>query len=633
MKANPHTLQKILSEKQQWVVPVYQRHYEWDTGTDRQISHFWDDLIDKAEEVMDQTRTLYPHYFGAVICSEPEVSQFGVTPQRFLIDGQQRITTFNIMLAAVSQVARTRALSGIETALKSYLFNDRSESMIDPERERFKLWPSSYDRVLFQQIVSLSLDEIRKARPQDFYKNGSLIKGKAPKLLVAFIDLISRIDTFIEEKEEVGIGAQIALGGLLQGFLAGFQVVLIELDDQDDAQEIFASLNGLAKPLAPFDLIRNDVFLRSKRCNEDPEVLFAGQWKNFESPFWTTEVKQGRMKRARADHLIAHSVVAETGREVSIAKIASEYQRYARDAKFNSVSEELDSLLVHAATYRALEEKPEESIVTPIAKLLGVWDMAVFHPWILWVNAYVDETEHKARIFELLESYIVRREICRLTPKNYNKVVTGWIRAVREAENPVDGFVTSLQNGEGDISRFPANSEVLDAFSTSPAYEAIGSKKMRYILSKLENVMRTKYDEIILMTDNLNIEHIMPRSWSKYWPLPNGETSPSNTFWELMTTYPDASEVTKDLVRERTNKIHVFGNLTLLTDTANSSLKNREWVTKKSMFEGSLLALNRKVGDIPEWDEEAIGKRSNELGVQALSVWCSLPAASKQPQG
>lgn len=120
MKANPRSLQNILSEKQQWVVPVYQRHYEWETGDEKQIAHLWDDLIEKVEEFLDPTRTVYPHYFGAVICSEPEVAQFGVTPQRFLIDGQQRITTFNLLLAAIRQVARDRNLTSIVTALKSY---------------------------------------------------------------------------------------------------------------------------------------------------------------------------------------------------------------------------------------------------------------------------------------------------------------------------------------------------------------------------------------------------------------------------------------------------------------------------------------------------------------------------------
>jgi uncharacterized protein with ParB-like and HNH nuclease domain len=89
-------------------------------------------------------------------------------------------------------------------------------------------------------------------------------------------------------------------------------VVIIQLDQNDDAQEIFASLNGLGKSLSPFDLIRNDVFHRASKSGEDDEQLFDDQWKSFEEPFWSEQVRQGRFKRARADHLIAHAVVAET---------------------------------------------------------------------------------------------------------------------------------------------------------------------------------------------------------------------------------------------------------------------------------------------------------------------------------
>lgn len=141
------------------------------------------------------------------------------------------------------------------------------------------------------------------------------------------------------------------LDALLGGFLSGFQIVVIQLDKNDDAQEIFASLNGLGKPLSPFDLIRNDVFHRARRAREDDEQLFDQRWKFFEEPFWNEQVRQGRLKRARADHLVAHVVVAETAREVNVGKIATEYQHYARERSFETVADELDVLLAHARTY------------------------------------------------------------------------------------------------------------------------------------------------------------------------------------------------------------------------------------------------------------------------------------------
>ncbi len=93
MDAKVHDLNFVLGQKQQWVVPVYQRHYEWESGSDKQIPKLWEDLRDKAIERLED-RSPFPHYFGALIYSEPPKQAFGATPRRFLVDGQQRKCMF-----------------------------------------------------------------------------------------------------------------------------------------------------------------------------------------------------------------------------------------------------------------------------------------------------------------------------------------------------------------------------------------------------------------------------------------------------------------------------------------------------------------------------------------------------------
>ena len=87
MDAKAHDLNFVLGQRQQWIVPVYQRHYEWETDTDKQIPKLWDDLRDKTIERLEEDRTPLPHYFGAIIYSEPSKQDFGAVPQRFLVDG------------------------------------------------------------------------------------------------------------------------------------------------------------------------------------------------------------------------------------------------------------------------------------------------------------------------------------------------------------------------------------------------------------------------------------------------------------------------------------------------------------------------------------------------------------------
>jgi hypothetical protein len=152
MRADAFSLDVVLSEKQQWVVPVYQRHYEWETGEDKQLPNLWEDLKDKAVEHLDD-RHPYPHFFGAAIFSEPTGQPLGAVRKRYPVDGQQRITTFELVLITLRELAREIGVSRIEDVVNSYLFNEESKRMADPAKERYKLWPSSYDRQLYRHII------------------------------------------------------------------------------------------------------------------------------------------------------------------------------------------------------------------------------------------------------------------------------------------------------------------------------------------------------------------------------------------------------------------------------------------------------------------------------------------------
>jgi uncharacterized protein with ParB-like and HNH nuclease domain len=121
----------VLGERQQWVVPVYQRHYEWETGEDKQLPKLWADLQDQALDRLEK-RNPFPHYFGAVIFSEPQNQAFGAVRRRFLVDGQQRIMTFQLVLGAIRETARIYQVMKLVDVVDAYLFNEKSASMIDP---------------------------------------------------------------------------------------------------------------------------------------------------------------------------------------------------------------------------------------------------------------------------------------------------------------------------------------------------------------------------------------------------------------------------------------------------------------------------------------------------------------------
>lgn len=461
-----------------------------------------------------------PHFVGAIIYSEPPDQPFGTVNQRHLVDGQQRISTFSLVLCAVCEIAKTKGETQKASATKAYIFNDRSDAMIDPERERFKLWSSSYDRPHYLAIADGGLDCLRSKFSDLFSLNGKLKVTYAPNMLAAYWYLINEIEGFIDEQIEQGRTVAQVLDAILHGFLQGFQIVVVQLGKQDDAQSIFASLNGNAEPLSAFDLIRNDIFHRASKACENEDALYEGSWSRLETEFWKTEVKQGRLKRRRTDHLVAHTLVAETAQEINVGKIANEYRAFAKEHNFTTVETEIASLLEYADVYEALEPGRIDGPEARIATFLSTWDMSAFHPLVMWIGKYGQNDDVKRQAYALLENYIVRRDLCDLTRKSYNKIVPILLRAVKTAADIPAALLAQMHSFEGDFSLLPHDEPVKRAVIERSIYDRLGSQKLRYILKEIELAARGKFDEDVnLNTRNLTVEHIMPQRWAKHWGL------------------------------------------------------------------------------------------------------------------
>lgn len=622
MHAKDWKLNDVLQERQQWVIPVYQRHYAWETREDKQLPTLWADLRNRAEEKLGG-HDVKPHFVGAIIYSQPSDQPFGTVNKRFLVDGQQRITTFNLVLSALRENAQAQGLEHIANAVSEYLFNAKSGGMADPEKEQFKLWSSSFDRPYFLAIATKTANQIREAFPAFFYGNGNLIFGQAPKLLAAYWYLREAIAAYIDEKASEGIAADKALDALLSGFLNAFQIVVVQLGKDDDAQTIFASLNGNAQPLTAFDLIRNDVFHRARLKSEDDDTLYENHWKKLETDFWKTEVKQGRLKRPRVDHLIAHSLVAETGEDIEAGRVANTYKSYAIAQQFPSVEAEIEGLLHYAAAYRQIEEADQSSALGRYGNFTAIWDTSTFHPVALWVAIRPISEAQKASILKLIEDYVVRRDLAGETNKNYNNVAPAMIKAMRGADDPLAALKSHMTGLAAATSRMPSHSDLLVAVNKVNAYGDLGSKKLRYILTNIEKQMRTRFDEDIPI-GNLSVEHILPDRWSEHWPLTASGRAPHEQFFAAIDAGHSISPEMRDEMEARERAKNTLGNLTLLTPPANSQNGNEGWPFKRVRIGKSLLAMNRDVAEQDFWDEEAIRIRGENLAEAADRVWPGL---------
>lgn len=603
----------VFRDTRRLVVPIYQRTYEW--TSERQIATLLDHVEAKANARIAGQPAQFHHYMGALLLIPRSSFVFGRVPVVDIVDGQQRITTFQIALAALRDLAEERGEKAIADQIRPLLFNLDEASMENAKVERFKLEPTRYDRTLFQDLMSKPLHELRQLYAPHFTQAGSLRKTgePPPKPLAAWWYIRERAAEYVSEGE--GAPAM-RLRALVDAMLSDMHLIVITLDENDDAQVIFETLNFGGEPLSAMDLVRNDVFHRAARNDEDVEDLMDTGWSMFETAFWKARVTQGRITKPRIDFFLAHALAAETGRETLLNELYAAYKRYVKERSYPTIEAELHTLRKHAPTYQALATE-EPGPLARLAKALDVFDMRTAYPLVLAFSAASGDEAARVATFRLIESYIVRRAICGLTAKAYNVIFLRLATVARESGGSLDALRAAFEEYNGPSNRFPSDDELRSSIRSVQAYSQITKPRLRYILSELEFASRDGFDETEGMRPELQIEHILPQTWSEHWPLPDGAKAPADLFTGL-------SEEQHALVSARQNLVHTLGNLTLLTQPANLEVLNYAFDPhKKKRLRASLLRLNQDVAAEAQWDEAAIGRRANRLADVAERVWPS----------
>ena len=628
MEAKDYVVNEVLRDPRRFMVPIYQRRYQW---SDTELTPFWHDVVAKADEALSgQPR--FQHYMGALILAPGgDGYSVGVTPRIQVVDGQQRLTTFQLFLAALREVARARQVNGVDASVNNYLFNQTMRGDVDP-LSKFKLSPTPADRELIHDIIELGYDEVRSKYKEYYYQNGNLRPGGVPPALAAyhrFYDWIvdyARFGLADQSEKDIGdepdgdndpqIGAA-RISALLQALLSHMKLVVISLGEGDDAQVIFETLNSKGKPLLAMDLVRNNIFHRAESQGEAAESLYRRLWGTFEEPFWEQTGPRARPARPRIDHFLGHALTAQTGAATSMRELYAEYRAFARPKgkpRFEKVEDELLALTQYAPTYVTLEEaNGETSSLGWLGGKLATWEVTTAYPVVFQIaDAGLDEKEAKL-IYRMIYSYVVRRAICGLTAKNFNNVFQRIAsRFLREGPS-AKAFAETFADQNGSAVKFPTDDEVRVAILANPLYNWFSKGgRLPDVLWELETASRSKFSETTKRPENLWVEHVMPRSWDAYWPLPSGEPLDRLSVDPIMT----ASIVERDRI------IHTLGNLTLTTDLLNISLGNGGFADKRAALDAeSLLALNKWFSSRTDWNEEAIIERGRHLAERAIEIW------------
>ena len=619
MKANAVPLLAIFEKKMRLEVPLFQRQYVW--SKEQQWEPLWEDIARKFSEYLSGRKDAPVHFLGAMVLDQKQTPTTHVE-KRQVIDGQQRLTTLQIYLAAFRDFCREHRCEDLAKECDGFTLN--KGMMAEPEVDKFKVWPTQLDRAQFIDVlISGSRKALEKKHPLVKRKYARKFEPR-PRMVEAYCFFYDQLsDFFIGTENDRPLAVDVPLAQRLdecfQALKNALQVVAIDLEQDDDAQVIFETLNARGEPLLPADLLRNFIFLRAARRDEPQEPLYNEYWRRFDDQFWRVEVKQGRLLRPRSDLFMQHFLASRQTIDIPIKHLFVEYKFWIeRQKPFTTVREELATLAQQGDDFRRIIEPKRGDPLFPLATFLDAFDIRTSYPLLLTLlDARIDAALWTA-ISATLESYVLRRAVCGLTTKNYNRIFLMLTRHLRRDGATAENLAKHLVDQTGESGEWPSDAAFAEAWRTKHAYQALNNPKIVHILKRLNETYAGTKMEKISIDSALSVEHILPQNWIEHWPLPNGGRGLSAI--ELWAA--DESDPRVAATRKRNAALQTFGNLTILSQPLNSAASNGTWEKKKpELLRYSLLPINQQLHDRDMWDEASIAERGEALLERALSIW------------
>jgi hypothetical protein len=628
MKSETLAVQQVFQDRRQYRVPFYQRAYVW--NKEDQWERLASDILHKADARFFGEQPV-GHFLGAVVL-EPQSRQglLGVETLH-IIDGQQRLTTLQYALAALAILLRSNNAAALLSLVEGCQQNSNPQTMEDAEIEQHKLWPTFRDRQNYRLAMrAQTLAELQESFPNSFTQSGTLKKigiDHAPALEAIWY-FHEQFEQWVSQTPAETSGRRLQL--LTEALLRDLNLVSITLGPEDDAQIIFETLNGHGAQLHATDLIRNFIFMRADRDGANAGELYDTQWSSFENHFWTEEQRRGRLKRPRLEWFLQTALQAQLLEEVDIGRLYFAYRRFAiggeRPVKAN---DQLKLLTAYAENYRELVLGAGSTPIAEFGRRVQAWDASTTHALALAIAGSDAAIDEQNKMFRDLVSYLVRRAVCGLTTKNYNKVFVQQLKRFAPGEISPDAFHRSLASLEGDASRWPRDDEFRASWLEGQLYEGrLDAARTRALLGELETGLRSSRSEEPIPNglENLDVDHILPMSWFEHWPLQDGKSATyDDVRVALQSIFSETlrSPLTEAILRREKLKLTI-GNLTLLHYGVNRGLKHYAFPSKReALFAESNLHLNRPMMRAANWDEEQIEMRAKELFEIAKRLWPS----------
>ncbi|GAA8198434.1 DUF262 and DUF1524 domain-containing protein [Helicobacter pylori] len=559
MDAEATTLSKFMkdNQKNQFVIPIYQRLYSWEK---EQCKQLWDDIIKiGGNDKMDG------HFIGSILYALDGIYTTSHN-ELLIIDGQQRLTTITLLFIAL----RNRSSDEVKCKeMESYLINSDKDG-----DKKFRLILSDSDK-----DTLLSLIDKDRRKPSE-------PSSKIVENFKLFEEWVSKNTNKLET--------------IFKG-LEKLMIVEIALEKgKDDSQLIFESMNSKGIELTQTDLIRNYIVMETEV--EKQEDFYNQYWRAMEEEF-----KQDKKQDKKLfDRFVRHYLTIKTGKIPNINRVYVAFKDYQQKEgiKIEALLQDLQKYCGYFCQIVFKKESDKDKDDKKLNKALGFLvdlEMDVIYPLLLELYSdYSDGVLSKddfISIIALIESYICRRAVCGLGTNSLNKVFPSFTKKINKDQylESIEAHFLSLEKTTG---KFPKDSEFRDSFITKELYgrNKTKKKKTKYFLERLENFNR----EERVYTHEYTTEHIMPQKLTEEWKRDLGEN-----FQEIHDKY---LHTIGNLTRTGYNSKY-----------RNNYFQEKRGM--EGGFKDSPLSLNQSLKDLESFSEEEIKKRANDLADLALKIW------------
>ena len=551
MKASSANLLSVIKGPKQFVIPIYQRTYSWHQA---QCEQLFKDIIR-----ISQNDNIHGHFVGSVVYFQQSIHTVSDVPRLLVIDGQQRLTTITLLIAALAEFVKDNDC-GIETNATKlqnyYLFNAEEDGEL-----HYKLLLTRSDK---QTLIDL-LKGILPSEPKSLrvYENYQFFKQR--------ITTDNVVDVY---------------NGLMRLFIVD---VALE-KDIDNPQLIFESLNSTGLDLSQADLIRNYV-LMGQEVSLQTE-LYEKYWFPMEQNF-------GNEYAVWFNSFMRDYLSVKTGTIPRIDQVYEAFKHFVQSKNApGTIKEVVADIHRYAQFYvnMVLHKEPRE-VLQQALKRISRLKVDVSYPFLLAVyNDYdlkvLSETDFY-QILCLVENYVFRRAIFGIPTNSMNKTFANLYKSVRK-----ENYLESVQAAfllMDSYKRFPGDAEFQKEIAVKDVYNF---RNRNYLLDRLENHKRKEHVSI----DEYTIEHILPQNkdLSNEWKAMLGEE------WQTI----------------QNEFLHTLGNLTLTgynSELSDRSFSQKK--TIEGGFNHSPIRLNDFLRTTDIWNAEQIKSRAEHLALKANDIW------------